>query len=54
MDKNIVYHGSSKPWLTRLEPFECKHGKPYVYATADYLIVLHFAAKGQGQFDGLV
>ena len=51
---NIVYHGSSKAGLTRLEPFECKHGKPYVYATRDYMVVLYFAAKGQGQFDGWV
>ena len=51
-EKNIVYHGSSKPGLTRLEPFLCKHDKPYVYATTDYLVVLHFAAKGQGMFDG--
>jgi len=52
--EDIVYHGSSKAGLKRLEPFECKHGKPYVYATTDYLVVLHFAAKGQGQFDGWV
>ena len=51
-NKNIVYHGSSKPGLTRLEPFECRHGKPYVYATKDMITVLFFAAKGQGMFDG--
>ena len=50
--KDIVYHGSSKSGLTRLEPFECKHGRPYVYATRDYITVLFFAAKGQGMFDG--
>lgn len=54
MKRNIVYHGSSKAGLTRLEPFKCKHDKPYVYATTDYLVVLHFAAKGQGMFDGWV
>ena len=54
MEENIVYHGSSKPGLKRLEPFECKHGKPYVYATKDYITVLFFAAKGQGMFDGFL
>lgn len=53
-EKNIVYHGSSKPGLTKLIPFECKHGKPYVYATRDYQAVLHFSCKGQGMFDGWV
>ena len=50
----IVYHGSSIAGLKRLEPFKCKHDKAYVYATTDYLVVLHFAAKGQGMFDGWV
>ena len=54
MNKNVVYHGSTKAGLTKLEPFKCKHDKPYVYATHDYLVVLHFAAKGQGMFDGWV
>lgn len=54
MKEKVVYHGSSTGGLTRLEPFVCKHGKPYVYATTDYLVVLHFAAKGQGMFDGWV
>ena len=53
-NKNIVFHGSSKPGLTRLEPFECRHGKPYVYATKDMVTVLFFAAKGQGMFDGWI
>lgn len=52
--KDVVYHGSSKEGLTRLIPFVCKHGKPYVYATKDYQAVLHFSAKGQGMFDGWV
>ena len=51
-NKNVVYHGSSKPNLTRLEPFKCKHDKPYVYATKSYITVLFFSAKGQGMFDG--
>ena len=38
--ENIVYHGSTKSGLTRLEPFKCKHDKAYVYATTDYLVVL--------------
>ena len=54
MKKNIVYHGSSVAGLKTLEPFKCKHDKAYVYATIDYLVVLHFAAKGQGMFDGWV
>lgn len=53
-NKDVVYHGSSKVGLTRLEPFECKHGKPYVYATKDIVTVLFFAAKGQGMFDGWI
>lgn len=52
--QNIVYHGSSKAGLTKLEPFECRHGKPYVYATNDYITVLFFASKGQGMFDGWI
>lgn len=52
--EKVVFHGSSKPGLTRLEPFECKHGKPYVYATKDMITVLFFAAKGQGMFDGWI
>ena len=52
--REIVYHGSSKGGLTRLEPFQCKHDKAYVYATKDYLVMLFFAAKGQGKFDGWV
>lgn len=52
--QNVVYHGSSRAGLTRLEPFECKHGKPYVYATKDYITVLFFASKGQGMFDGWI
>ncbi len=54
MEKNVVYHGSSKKGLKRLEPYECKHGKPYVYATKDIVTVLFFAAKGQGMFDGWI
>ena len=52
--KNVVYHGSSKAGLKRLEPFECRHGKPYVYATKDIITVLFFASKGQGMFDGWI
>ncbi|MBE5736068.1 MAG: hypothetical protein E7356_01740 [Clostridiales bacterium] len=52
--ENVVYHGSSKAGLARLEPFECRHGKPYVYATKDMITVLFFAAKGQGMFDGWI
>ena len=52
--KNIVYHGSSVAGLKRLEPFKCKHDKAYVYATKDCWVMLFFAAKGQGMFDGWV
>ena len=52
--KNIVYHGSKAAGLKRLEPFKCKHDKAYVYATKDYWVMLFFAAKGQGKFDGWV
>ncbi len=52
MENKYVYHGSSVEGLTRLEPFECKHGKPYVYATTSYITILFFGAKGQGMFDG--
>ncbi len=51
-NKNVVYHGSSLSGLKRLEPFKCKHDKPYVYASTDYWVVLFFSAKGQGKFDG--
>lgn len=51
---NIVYHGSSVAGLKRLEPFKCKHDKAYVYATKDYWVMLFFAAKGQGKFDGWI
>lgn len=53
-EADVLYHGSSKEGLTKLIPFECKHGKPYVYATRDYQALLHFSAKGQGMFDGWV
>ena len=53
-EKNIVYHGSSVSGLKRLEPFKCKHDKSYVYATKDYWVMLFFAEKGQGEFDGWV
>ena len=52
--ENIVYHGSSKSGLTRLEPFKCKHDKAYVYATKDYWVVLFFSAKGKGKYDGMI
>ena len=49
-----MYHGSSISGLTRLEPFKCKHDKAYVYASKDYWVILFFAAKGKGKYDGLL
>ena len=54
IEEKIVYHGSSTGGLKRLEPRYAKHDKPYVYATTKYWVVLFFATKGQGQFDGWV
>lgn len=53
-NKNVVYHGSSVSGLKRLEPFQCKHDRAYVYASKHYWVVLFFAAKGQGKFDGWI
>ena len=50
----VVYHGSSMGGLERLEPFKAKHDKAYVYATDKYWVMLFFAAKGQGKFDGWI
>lgn len=53
-NKNIVYHGSSMAGLKRLEPFKCKHDKPYVYASKGYWVTLFFSAKGKGKYDGVL
>ena len=51
---NTLYHVSKVANLEVLEPRKSTHGKPYVYATDNYVLALFFGSpKSYGDFDGL-
>ena len=47
--REVVFHGSMKGGLTKIQPNKCKHDRGYVYASENIPLCVIFAVKRSGE-----